>query len=186
MKRFFAFLLLSIFFILPIAAEQTVFVVNVNQKGFTIDTEANTITHGGDVYVYSVDGKRVTFTYPNGYTYWWEWTTLANLQSNGGFGGWSMEISQEHYVDGGDLVQALEWVGEQRTSKSAVTKSPKNILYSLILIPIGILAVVKPTFNWWWKYGWMFKDAEPSDAYLVWMRIVGGIAVIAGIVLLFV
>ena len=45
---------------------------------------------------------------------------------------------------------------------------------------IGALYVASPETGWFFSYGWRFKDTEPSDAALLWMRIVGVVMVVAG------
>jgi hypothetical protein len=57
-------------------------------------------------------------------------------------------------------------------------------LISIIMICWGIFLLVNPEQGWYWTKGWQFKDAEPSDDALLWMRIGGVISIVAGIVLI--
>lgn len=52
----------------------------------------------------------------------------------------------------------------------------------LISIPL-IIGIISPRFMWTLSEGWKFKDAEPSEAYLVMSRVM---AVIMLLVLWFV
>ncbi|MGI5998959.1 MAG: DUF6199 family natural product biosynthesis protein [Lutispora sp.] len=58
-------------------------------------------------------------------------------------------------------------------------------LMGLILLIIGGLSAINPEFAWKWEMGWKVKNAEPSDAYLVYVRISGIVMCIVGLVLIF-
>jgi hypothetical protein len=47
-----------------------------------------------------------------------------------------------------------------------------------LFIMIGIINLLFPKAGWYMKYGWQFKNAEPSDA-AIWTARIGGIAAIA-------
>jgi hypothetical protein len=49
---------------------------------------------------------------------------------------------------------------------------------------IGALNVIYPRASWYMKSGWQFKNAEPSDAALIMIRISGIVAIIFGIFIL--
>lgn len=57
-------------------------------------------------------------------------------------------------------------------------------LIPILFIVIGVLNVLFPRASWFMKYGWQYKNAEPSQAALVFSRIGGVIAIIVGIYLL--
>jgi len=57
-------------------------------------------------------------------------------------------------------------------------------LAAWVFIVIGVLQAIFPRVGWYLKYGWQFKDAEPSKAALVMNRIGGILAVAIGIYLL--
>lgn len=58
-------------------------------------------------------------------------------------------------------------------------------LMGLILLIIGGLSAINPESAWKWEMGWKVKNAEPSDAYLVYARISGIVMCIVGLVLIF-
>lgn len=53
-----------------------------------------------------------------------------------------------------------------------------------LLILIGLFNLITPETSWYLKYGWRYKDAEPSEAAIVFGRIGGVVAILIGIVLL--
>jgi hypothetical protein len=44
-------------------------------------------------------------------------------------------------------------------------------LFKMIISIFLIVGIVNPRFAWEMSEGWKFKDAEPSEAYLVMTRI---------------
>ena len=57
---------------------------------------------------------------------------------------------------------------------------------ALLLCGVGIFNLAAPKASWYLSYGWRFKDAEPSDAYMAIARIGGAIALVIGIIMLIV
>ncbi|MCD9022188.1 DUF6199 family natural product biosynthesis protein [Cohnella silvisoli] len=57
-------------------------------------------------------------------------------------------------------------------------------LVPIMFILIGVLNVLFPRASWFMKYGWQYKNAEPSQAALITARIGGIIAIIIGIFIL--
>ncbi|WP_227793279.1 DUF6199 family natural product biosynthesis protein [Paenibacillus guangzhouensis] len=52
----------------------------------------------------------------------------------------------------------------------------------MIIIGIGLLNVLNPTFAWYMKEGWKVSgDSEPSDTYLALTRFGGVVAIIMGL-----
>jgi len=96
-----------------------------------------------------------------------------------GHGGWSDDYDEDRYVDGDTLSDVL------------LKKAPKEVnsgnwLAALIIAIVGIFNIVSPYSAWYLEYGWRYKNAEPSDTALGLNRVVGVIAVVAAVVLLFV
>ena len=63
----------------------------------------------------------------------------------------------------------------------------QRVLASIILLVLGLLLLMKPKLVW--KYGESWKNktvTEPSDLYLVIIRIVGCIIMIGGILAYFI
>ena len=47
----------------------------------------------------------------------------------------------------------------------------------IILLILGFICVIDPVTAWQLTGGWAFKDAEPSDAALKYLRVVGVIEI---------
>ena len=60
------------------------------------------------------------------------------------------------------------------------------IFLAVFLIIFGIINFLFPRLSWRLKLGWRAKDSEPSDAVLIITRIIGIVAIIIGVYLLFV
>lgn len=49
-------------------------------------------------------------------------------------------------------------------------------------IIIGLICAFIPGFLWWLSIGWLLRDAEPSDAALMYYRVVGYIFLFLGVI----
>lgn len=58
-------------------------------------------------------------------------------------------------------------------------------IFGFLLLIVGGLSAISPETAWQLNMGWKFKDAEPSDAYLLYTRIVGIVSCLIGLVLIF-
>lgn len=177
MKRFWmiALVLLLSLSLFGCAAKQTNYTVTMRGIQFTVDTVQKTITEGENVYHYTASGGSsfgVTITYPNGSTY--------SFSQSGGMGmsSWSDDYAEDVYTPGDILVDVLKADAPKRLN-------PDKVLAGLILVAVGIFDVLAPKVSWYLGYGWRYKDAEPSDAALVFARIGGAIVIAIGIALLF-
>ena len=156
-----------------------VYTVEHEGKEYTVDLEKKTILVDGDICLFDVStsGTHVDFevTYPNGSTYWW------SEEAYGGGGGWSDDYDPKKYVAGDVLWDVLR-LDEQTTP----THSRTYIILGLILLLLGIVHVAIPNKMWYISYGWRYKDAEPSDMALLAERAGGIIAIIVGVICLFI
>ena len=157
------------------ANQDAVYTVSRNGIEFRVDSEQRTISDGSNIYHYELSGNsssyQMVITYPNGASYWF-------CQSgNTGNGGWSDDYNEELYVSGNTLVDIVQ---KQIPKRINVGK----IIVSLLLVAVGIFDMAAPQISWYLGYGWRYKNAEPSDAALIFARVGGGIAVLVGIVLL--
>ena len=50
---------------------------------------------------------------------------------------------------------------------------------------MGVISVLSPETAWHLSKGWQFKDAEPSDAVLVYIRVAGVVEILAAFFILF-
>lgn len=155
----------------------TVYTIEKNHVSYEVDTENKTISDGTNVYQYEFSGNKssynVNITYPDGSTYWFR------MSGGSGYGGWSDDYDEERYVDGDTLSDVL------------LEKAPKevksgNVLAALLFAVVGIFYIVSPYTAWYLGYGWRYKNAEPSDSALGANRVIGVIAVVAAVALLFV
>lgn len=51
-------------------------------------------------------------------------------------------------------------------------------LFNVIMSIMLIIGIVSPRFAWQMSEGWKFKDAEPSETYLVMTRIMSVVMLI--------
>ncbi|QNL45926.1 hypothetical protein H8790_13240 [Oscillibacter hominis] len=147
----------------------------VSQDGweFVVDTEQQTITHGDDVFRYTVGGRTVEITYPDGSTY------FRTYDSAGWHGGWSDDYSEDRYIPGDTLVELLSDGAQPEKS------SGNSPFIGVLLLAIGGFNAISPQTSWYLSYGWRFKNAEPSDAALLLGRCGGVLAAVIGLFLLF-
>ena len=151
---------------------------------YTIDTEGRTISDGTYTYgyEYAASGSSVSFTYPDGNVYS-AGIQSANSSGAGGLSAGSVSADYDYssgYTDPLSLCYAL---ASPREPKGAAS-SGANPLLALLLCCVGIFNLAAPKASWYLSYGWRFKDAEPSDAYMALARIGGGIAVVIGVIML--
>lgn len=151
----------------------------VEPVALTVDPINQTITdEHGNIYPYTMTDTSVTFTYPDESEYFW------NFTSGIGYGGLTDDPSANGYLDYSTLEAALS--EEVESVKPTKSKNPGYLFFAFFCFLIGGLNLAFPYAGWYLKYGWRFKDAEPSEAALVLNRVVGGIIVIIGIVFLFI
>lgn len=180
MKRFY-FWLLAMVIALALCAcgKPAVYDVVLDEGTFTVDTENETITYGTYVIQYDLTGKsggvRTQFTYPNGSTFYWE--------SSGGMGhgGWSDGYDEARYVAGETLLDVLEAEAEEAAHGAYKLRSAGMyigaFLIGLLFVAIGTLYVRMPQKFWRVRWGWQYKNAQPSEKGLEITRS-GGIGLI--------
>lgn len=140
---------------------------------YTVDTQNKTVASGGETYRYEIDGATTTITYPDGESYWWTRTEM------GGYGGWSDGYDADRYVSGGVLLAALE-AGQPEEH------SGTNFVLIVVVIAVGLFNVLAPGKAWYLSYGWMYRNAEPSDSALAMIRIGGAALLAAAVFLIFI
>ena len=59
-------------------------------------------------------------------------------------------------------------------------------IWGVVLLLFGIIYIVKPNIfqRWFWKRTGVFQQIFGPEKYLVFMRVLGGIFIIAGLILL--
>ncbi len=145
-------------------------------KTITVNPEEKTILDGTDVYTYQTEksgsGTSYVIDYPNGAVYHW------TAGKNGGAGGWSGDYDDQTYISGNILVWAIE--------ENQPREKIGNVFLGLLLVGVGALNFFLPELPFRLKYGWRFRDAEPSDAYLTMAKIGGLLGAILGLIWCFV
>lgn len=151
-----------------------------NNKTYTIDDEAMTISDGKHTYRYQIQGSgtsRVDFdiTYPDGSSYYWTQSMSGGMGH--GYGGWSDDYDEKKYVDGQTLIAVLE-------TQIPEPKEPKNVILIFILIAVGLFNALTPETAWYLSDGWRYKNAEPSDTALEFTRFGGIAAIVIGVLMI--
>ena len=149
---------------------------------YTVDTEAQTIHDGESVYEYQVelyrDGYTLEITYPNG-AFW-----SASVTESDGTYGWNEEYDMKARF----TPRGIRWKPYCATRVSPIflpaKAAKKAVLLLLVLLGVGIFSAAYPYGAWYLERGWYYKDAEPSDAALLFNRVVG-ILLLAGALIWF-
>lgn len=150
-----------------------------------IDNDKGTISDGTNTYSYQYDaagsGYSVTFTYPDGETY----RCVENGGTSSGAvfssGSTSLDFDFDKYPDGMTLKRVLERSPSAKSEK----KSTKNVGLILFLLIVGVINTAWPQATWYLDVGWKVKDAEPSEAALIWGRVVGvALLIIAAVMII--
>lgn len=175
MKKLSLFLL-SLLLLLSLCAcgKQDVYDVEYEGRIYTVDTVNSTVTFDGHVCGYKLEtmGESVTLnvTYPDGSTYF-------HHQIEGmGMGGGSVDYNENRYVPGEVLWEVLDADRELNQNKAIAWG-----MGGLVLIPLGIFYILRPRAVWTVSHGWLFKDAEPSDAALLLARLSGVVLILLGL-----
>lgn len=170
-------------FALPAAAD----IREVDWEGvsYAVDTEEQAIYDGENTYEYQVDfnsdGYTLEITYPNGAT----WS--CEESHAGGTMGWSddYDVKGVTYPTGDTLQQVLDEARVLSFTANVGTASEKSLLVFLVLLILGGFSLFYPYGAWYLERGWYYKDAEPSEAALVFNRIIGIIVLVIAVVWFF-
>ncbi len=180
MKKISAFLIALLFFsfcIGPVTALAASYTVEKDGKTFAVNVTEDTIFDGTYTYKFRFSGNtsnhRIDITYPNGATYFWS-------QSGGtGYGGWSDDYDEAMYVDGRTLCDVI-------MTRAPKPYNPGKMLAIIFLFCIGAFCLIAPQAAWYLESGWKYENAKPSGEALFFHRFCGVIAMIMGIILIFV
>ena len=145
-------------------------------KEYTVDVSSNTISDAKNTYSYSYSGygdsKTIEIVYPNNRI-------------------WSMTISEgvgTFYETNSDVISAYP---SGNTLYSVISQaedehggvSPMKVIMGIIGVGLCMVPVIAPYQCWQLAHGWKFRDAEPSDAYIVLARVFGILLAIAWVVI---
>lgn len=178
MKKLIVFLV-GLFLGLTLCSCSTNTTQNVVVSGeiYTIDTVEKTIEDSKYTYKYTFSGNSKTYTieltYPDGSEY-----KITGKSGN--------------VISSGDVINKM-YASPNVLSNIILNKAPKTnegnplkFIISFFAIGIGILNTLCPHIFWYLEYGWRYKNSEPSNLALTFIRISGVIVIIFGIIFLFV
>ena len=179
MKRFLTSIICFILCLTAGCSSKSPQVTEVEYHGqlFVVNATDCTISDGKHIYHYrttsSRDSHSTHITYPNGSTYY--------SDTNGSFSssGWSEDYDEDLYVSGQLLLHILDLATPPKQQRG-------HPFLCFLFVALGIWHVVSPYSVWYFRHGWRYKDAEPSDAALTWTRISGFICIVIGIYVMFV
>lgn len=158
--------------------DPNVYEVSYGNKTYTVDQNGQTISVDGYVCQFQLSGgggsSTVTFTYPDGSTWWHSWS------GNSGHGGWSDDYDASRYVSGDTLWSVLEQGGTGGKDSST------HGILGLVLLVLGGLYAAFPRAFWFMSHGWRYKNAEPSELVIGLNRAAGVFAAIVGVICLLV
>ncbi len=155
----------------------TTYDTSAEVDGYTVDFQTGQMTDGESVYEFKWSGDEddgsATVILPGGYRYSESWGS-----SGLGVAGYGNSTMAEH-----ELAEKLTRV--VRDALTARKNPPILPPLPFIVAGFGALQIAYPKIYWYLTIGWIFKDTEPSNAYLTIGRIIGGLIVFAGVVLFF-
>jgi hypothetical protein len=91
---------------------------------------------------------------------------------------------------GGGYIEGYPWTSDFRSlvfsgrSSGGYDDSGFDLgsfLLGILLLASGILSVSSPETTWYLSRGWKYKNAEPSDTYLTFIRITGVLSCVIGL-----
>ncbi len=129
----------------------------------------------GEVVTIRAEGGDLIFTLANG---------MEMTRRSDGSGGSSLMAPMS--ANGDDIAKADEayriWQGIHPPERTRTVP----VWAAVLLLGVGVFNLANPRLAWYLADGWKFKDAEPSDLALGVTRLMGALAVVLGIALLFV
>ena len=176
----FPLLLLILVLLLTACAEETPYTCTVDGYTVTVDPINRTITHGSDVYTYTVSRSEnraeYRIRYPDGSAYWYQ---RSGSMSAGGFdpgdGG--------RYISGMTLVSAI---GKADASKQQINIDEvlPGLICGILFILLGVYNINHPEEMFYHQYGWAVKNAEPTEQFYNRVTVAGVLLIIGGIVVM--
>ena len=156
--------------------------VEYRGKTYVIEYNPNstsgTITVEGMVCEFGVSGSadhtKFEVTYPDGSHY--SRTEFGNSWA----GGMSEDYDPPSYAKGDVLWEVLD-------AKNYAEKESRGgqIFLGLLVAGLGLLNVIRPKTAWYVNHGWRYKNAEPSEAALLFGALGGVMAILIGLGMIF-
>lgn len=127
-----------------------------------------------DIYRYEYDGGNLTIIYPNGVV-WSESPT-----STGAAISWDDSYDPQRYIEGDVFAMYLN----QAYMSSDIREDVVGIGFAcLIMAAIGVVMIKAPEELIEMKYGWRFKNAEPTEFAIKEVRISGIVVIVISVVI---
>ena len=146
-----------------------------DEKTITASNKWNDTGKANEVYRYEYDGGNITITYPNG-AVWIEAPT-----STGAAISWDDNYDPQRYIEGDVFATYLK----QAYMSPQIREGIVGIGFAcLIMAAVGVVMFVVPEELIEMKYGWRFKNAEPTE-FAIWEVRIGGIVVVIVAVVIF-
>ncbi len=144
-----------------------------DEKTITASNKWNDTGEANAVYCYEYDGGNITITYPNGAVW------IESPTSTGAAISWDDNYDPQRYIEGDVLARYLEEAHRPRSREGIV-----GIGFAcLIMATVGVVMFAVPEELIEMKYGWRFKNAEPTEFAIKEVRISGIVVVIVAVVI---
>lgn len=132
------------------------------------ETVQVTYTQKKDGYTY-----RVEFANGNYYTY--------SQAGTVGIGSASKDMTDEERQWSTEAIE----IYEDEYGKATVTNKKASYFMSVLLIIVGAFLLFAPKGAWYLQIGWRLRNTEPSDLALTANRMIGGILIFIGVIIIF-
>lgn len=150
---------------------------------YLVNTKSCTISDGAEAYPYSINGDAsaycIQITFPDDFEVVWQGSKNAQGTASG-FGSWSGTYNADYYKKAEQMSSILSI---QIHAPSSGEKGQTYWLAALLLLAVGIFHIAAPRAAWQLRYGWRYKDAEPTEIALRVNVGLGMAAALAGLVL---
>lgn len=156
--------------------------IMINNSEAHHNLDLREITHNYNRYKYNIKVSSIIIDYPNGINF----TRIFN--DGGDVDMWfkTSDIMDDNalrrlgYLTPDDIINNILAYHSDSTSVVDSSRSPL-IGFGLVLLGVGIF--LTPRILWMIKYGWHYKDSEPSETALLLQRASGVVVVIIGVFL---
>ena len=147
---------------------------NYDEKTITASNGWNDTGEANAVYHYEYDGGNITITYPNGAVW------IESPTSTGAVISWDDNYDPQRYIEGDVFVPYLKqaYMPQYREGIGGIGFA------CLIMAAIGVVMFAVPEELIEMKYGWRFKNAEPTE-FAVWEVRIGGIIIVVVAIVIF-
>lgn len=150
----------------------------INGVTYVLDEKAQTIAVNGHVLRYTYEDGGTQIIYPNGAEYCstdgnWVWRNApSDMVMNNGM----------PYADCYDVCILVPKPEQEKDYGPLVGA----ILIDMAFIGLGIWVASRPYDHWNWRYGWRYKDAQPSDEALGRIAALGICQIVMGVIVIIV